>query len=126
VTGETPVVDAQSARARAVFDQSVIPQWRFRGTAIEQSLDNGATWTADFEAGRQISAASTPAPGVAWFGGVRGLIIRRLVNAWAIVSSPANADVMAITATSDRQAVVTFADGRAFVTTDGGVSWNAK
>ena len=121
VTGETPVTDAQNARAAII-----LPLWRYRGTVIERSLDAGRTWTREFDPGRIVQAAAMPSPDISWFVGVRGLVVRRVGAMWSIVTAPADIDVVAVEATDERNASVTLSDKRVFATTDAGVTWTQK
>lgn len=118
ITPEQPVADAQNTRQAIV-----LPMWRYRGTAIERSLDAGRTWMIEFDPGRPVLTAAMPSPDVSWFVGVRGLIVRRTGATWAVVTAPADLDVVSVEAASDRNATVTLADGRRFTTADGGVTW---
>jgi photosystem II stability/assembly factor-like uncharacterized protein len=121
VIGESPAVDVQNAR-RVIF----IPLWQLRGTLVQRSLDDGRTWTTEFEAPRTVLGGSTPSSDIGWFVGVRGLIVRRVGAMWSLANAPANVDVVSVQATDDRAATVTLADGRIFATTDAGVTWTQR
>ena len=123
ISPETPVVDVQTAR-QAVVVQPVM--WRSNGDVIQQSVDQGRTWTTAYDAGRRILASSTPTFDAGWFVGVRGLIVRRFGAGWSTIAAPANGDIVGVQATDDRVATITLADGRRFATTDAGATWTQR
>jgi len=72
----------------------------------------------------QVTARSTPSPNVIWLVGRAGLVQlatdgRTLLR----VPFPEAVDLTAVTATDERHAIVTTADGRRFETADGGRTW---
>ena len=115
-------MDAQNGTRQV----SAVPIWQTAGTAIQRSLDGGRTWTTEFNAPRAVLAGSTPSSDAGWFVGIRGLVVRRTGATWSLATAPADIDVVAVQATDDRNATIRLADGRAFVTTDGGTTWHTK
>ena len=120
--GEQPIVDAQNSTPEVM----AIPIWQTAGIAIQRSLDGGRTWTTEFTAPRAVLAGSTPSIDAGWFVGIRGLVVRRTGSTWSLATAPADVDIVAVQATDDRNATIRLADGRAFVTTDGGTTWSTK
>ena len=100
-------------------------RWRIAdGRRLESSSDGGNTWTGQFTARARLRTGTAPAIDSAWAVGEAGLVLRFVVpGGWAEVSRPAPATLVAVSATSGLAARVTADDGRAFETTDGGVTW---
>jgi len=100
--------------------------WRTRDRVIEHSIDGGATWTTEYTADRTIRAGAFVDANVAWLAGDGGLILRRTKNGWFAATSPGDAAVKLVRASSPSKATVTLEDGRVFSTDNGGVSWSAQ
>jgi len=100
--------------------------WRIAvGGFVERSQDGGVSWRAQLPiSGAQPTAGSAPSATVCWVVG-RGSLIALTTNAkdWKRIPPPVPADFVAITAMNVSTATVTTADGRKFITTDGGVDW---
>lgn len=100
-------------------------RWRVRGTAIDHSLDAGATWstTANIP-GLAMTVGASPARGVCWLAGRDGVVLRTTDGVrWVRVSSPLVADVVNLDARDARTATIVTRDGRRFSTADGGATW---
>jgi hypothetical protein len=72
----------------------------------------------------EVTARSSPSPNVIWTVGRAGLV--RLATdgrTFVRLPFPEAVDLTAVTATDERRAVVTAADGRKFETADGGQTW---
>jgi len=102
-------------------------RWRVGpGVVVQHSTDGGATWVAQQTgAPSALTAGSAPAPDVLWLVGRGGVVLRTTDRGrqWQRVPFPETVDLTAITATSARNATVVVAEGRPFVTDDGGVTW---
>jgi photosystem II stability/assembly factor-like uncharacterized protein len=71
-----------------------------------------------------MAAVSATSPSVCWAAGAHGTVLITIDGQiWQQVSFPDRADLVAIRATDDKAATVTAADGRAFSTTDRGITW---
>jgi hypothetical protein len=100
--------------------------WRTRDRVIDHSINGGATWTTEYTADRTIRAGAFVDANVAWLAGDGGLILRRTKNGWFAATSPGEAAVKSVRASSPSKATVTVEDGRVFSTDNGGVSWSAQ
>ncbi len=100
--------------------------WRFvPGSGIWHSADAGASWQqqAPLPAGRLVAGAAPDAV-TCWAIGRDGLVMLTIDGAtWQTRTAPVRADLTGVEARDGRAATVTAADGRRFVTTDGGASW---
>lgn len=71
-----------------------------------------------------VTARSAPSPDVIWLVGRAGLVqLATDGRTFARVPFPEAVDLTAVTATDERHAIVTTADGRTFQTADGGRTW---
>jgi hypothetical protein len=100
--------------------------WRARDLAIEHSSDGGTTWTSEYKTDRPVRAGAFVSADVAWLVGDGGLVLRRTKNGWFGTTPPAEGNVTGIRASSGSKATVTFEDGRAFTTENGGVTWSSQ
>ena len=104
------------------------PATRFRllpGGDVQRSADGGAAWrTETTGATATLTAGSSPSPSVCWLIGPNGVIVLSTDGrSWRRLTFPEPADLRSIAAADSENATVTTADGRAFVTTDGGLTW---
>lgn len=105
------------------------------GGRIEYSADAGESWTAQASPGHEDWLAGSAISDTAcWLAGRNGAVARTTDGEhWVLVTPPMQAaaaggkmpDWIAITARGPQTATVTAADGRRFVTSDGGASWRA-
>ena len=116
-------------------------EWRFgRGGLIERTTNVSAA-TADQKWTQQKSplhadllAGSAPSATVCWIVGRTGAILRTTDGAaWQAIPSPASAagdgvapDWVRVSARDANSATITSADGRVFVTTDAGQTWQPQ
>jgi hypothetical protein len=111
-------------------------RWRIVPPAgIHRSVDAGVTWSvvdpipAKDAAGQQflpvvLTAGSSPSRDVCWIVGRAGIVLLTTDGAtWQRRQIPEAADLTAVRAVDARTATVMTADGRQFVTADGGVTW---
>lgn len=131
VSAEAPVIQApKAALADAVGPVDVVSsdpsvRWRIRGTAVERTVDAGATWTTQRTGTTVLLAAgSSPSPGVCWLVGRQGTVLRSIDGrSWQTVAFPEAIDLVHVEAAGPDTAVVTTADNRHFRTADGGKTW---
>jgi len=101
--------------------------WRIvGGRFIERSIDGSVSWKGGLlDVDVQLTAGFAPSATVCWVVG-RGGAIFLTTNAsdWKRIQPPVDADFIVVTAQDALSAIVTSADGRKFITTDGGTHWN--
>jgi hypothetical protein len=101
-------------------------RWRIlQGGAVQRSSDGGATWqTQNTGVTETLSGGSSPLPSVCWLVGPQGIVLRTTDGrSWTRVPFPEAVPLASIRATDDQTATVTTADGRQFITEDGGRTW---
>jgi hypothetical protein len=103
--------------------------WRFGpGGLIEKSSNAGKTWTRQASpVAADLRAGSAPSADVCWAVGTAGTILRTADGEkWEKIAAPAEMALQAVSARDADNASVTTADGRTFVTSDGGRTWRQK
>jgi photosystem II stability/assembly factor-like uncharacterized protein len=92
---------------------------------IERSTDASETWllqTSLVES--DLLAGSAPSANVCWAVGSAGVVLRTTDGkTWEKVASPVKVDIVAVRARDAESAVITTAEGRSYVTSDGGRTW---
>jgi len=85
----------------------------------------GPMWPAPpSEVAAQVTAGSSPSTAVCWIVGRAGTVLRSTDRrTWQRLTFPLTADLTSVTATDAQSASVVTADGRTFLTVDGGVTW---
>jgi hypothetical protein len=118
---------ANAAVASAFEIRSPDPasRWRVSGSSVERSTDGGSSWEAvPTGVTAHLTAGASPSPSVCWLVGRAGVV---LVSAdgrtWRRLPFPEVTDLLAVRAVDALTATVTTAAGRAFSTTDGGLTW---
>lgn len=123
----SPTVRRASVTSSMLSGSAV--SWRFgQDGAIEKSLDHGQTWV------RQSSGVTTPlsdasAPGdrICWVVGAGGVVLRTTDGlTWQRLTSPTDANLVAVHAWGELAATVTASDRSEYETTDGGKSWTRR
>jgi hypothetical protein len=109
-------------------DGSVL--WRvLGGRTVQQSADAGKTWTTQYtvDEGMVLLAGAAPSSTACWLVGRTGAVfVTADGRTWQRAGFPATVDLIGVTATDARAAVVTTADRRTFSTADGGHSWTER
>jgi photosystem II stability/assembly factor-like uncharacterized protein len=100
-------------------------RWRIRDAAVERSTNGGASWqSATIPAGVVVTAGMSPAPDVCWLVGPNGTVLRTTNGLrFDAVSIPTAGPLVSVQAADAMRATVRAADGRGYVTEDGGKSW---
>ena len=93
--------------------------------SVERSFDGGLTWqTQELGGSVTLAAGGSPSPLVCWLVGPRGLVLLSTDGrVWHRVGFPEGINLVSVQPTDEKGATVTASDGRAFSTTDGGLSW---
>jgi Putative zinc-finger len=103
-----------------------VVRWRLAGPGIvERSSDGGSSWERlDTGTRTVLAAGSCPSASVCWVVGRGGAVLLTTdARAWRRTSPPSSEDLNAVDARDATTAVVQSAQGQAYQTTDGGVSW---
>ena len=102
-------------------------RWRIvgGGRQIERTTSGGSQWeTASLSAAGVLTAGFSPTPSICWIVGRDGAVYLSTDGLRFLrLMFPESIDLVSVTATDDRHATVMSADGRAFRTEDGGMSW---
>jgi hypothetical protein len=114
-------------------DQAVALRWRVLASGVlERTVDAGVTWTAiAIDPPVHVLGGSAPAPAVCWLIAREGVVLLSVDAAGAPPRFQRRPfldglELVSIRATSARDATVTAADGRVFVTADGGTTWRLQ
>lgn len=102
--------------------------WQFgEGGAIMRSANSGAWLAQRSGVTTDLLAASAPSNDACWMVGKSGTIVRTLDSGahWRLVKPPSRDDFTAISASDSNNAIVIAANGRRFLTHDGGVTWSS-
>lgn len=105
------------------------PGTRFRllaGGGVQRTADGGSTWRTEITGATEtLAAGASPSPSVCWLVGPGGTVLLSTDGrSWRRLAFPEALDLRSVSATDDQIATVTAADGRSFVTTDGGETWS--
>ena len=122
---------AAALREEIALPEIVAPagtaRWRIvGGQRIERAPGSGGEWAAaSIDASDLLTAGAAPSATVCWVVGRRGAVYvttdgMRFVR----VPFPEMSDLVAVTATDQRRATVSSADGRSWTTTDQGLTWS--
>jgi len=105
------------------------PATRFRllfGGGVQRTADGGSTWRTEITGATEtLAAGASPSPSVCWLVGPGGTVLLSTDGrTWRRLAFPEALDLRSVSATDDQIATVTAADGRSFVTADGGETWS--
>ena len=123
-----PTLDRLAAFAAPVDVRSPDPavRWRLTAGRVEKTIDNGTTWVAQqLPTTAPVVHGVSPARSVCWLVGGNGLVLLTTDGGqiWRRIAFPELSTLASVTATDAVSAVVRTADGRDFVTKDGGITW---
>jgi photosystem II stability/assembly factor-like uncharacterized protein len=123
-------------RAEALATPSLMPtdivspngtvRWRIlTGGGVARSSDGGMTWqTQSTSIPTALTAGTAPSPTTCWLVGPGGIIVLSTDGrTWQRVPFREGVDLTSIRASDAMNATVLTADGRTFITTDGGKTW---
>jgi hypothetical protein len=125
------------AAASEIRSPQAAYRWRIvPPSGIQRSVDGGVTWSVvnpvlakDAAAQRDssqmvLTTGSSPSRDICWIVGRAGVVLLTTDGAtWQRRPIPETVDLTVVRAVDARSATVTTADGRQFVTADGGVTW---
>ena len=127
VTVPSPAPGQMTMRARSAIEtpDSAIAWRAGAGGRIEKTTDKGRTWAPqDSPTQKDLLAGVCASERICWLVGREGTVLRTTDGEkWEVISAPDKADLVAVIATSERNALVTTADNRRFVTDDAGKTW---
>jgi hypothetical protein len=128
--GRAAAATAGIGSSRGIWILSPDPKivWQLNGPGVvRRSIDGGVSWEASSTGGiDELTAGAAPSPTVCWLVGRQGVVLRTTDGQrWQRVASPVQMDLTAVQATDAAIARVTAADGRIFITADGGSTWTS-
>jgi hypothetical protein len=109
--------------------QSSVTRWRILASRdLERSTDDGRTWErVAVDPPASLTNGAAPSPLVCWLVGPAGVVlVTNDAGHFTRLGFPETVDLSAVQATDALNATVTTADGRMFVTADGGKTWTEK
>jgi len=111
--------------ARPIVSPDPAVRWRIAaGGSVERTTDNGLTWQTQLTGASALTAGAAPSPTICWLVGPAGtVVVSTDGRTWQRVSLRDAIDLTAVLAADGANATVTAADGRSFVTSDGGKTW---
>jgi hypothetical protein len=120
---------AEDAAAASKLPATIPARWRLLSDGrVERSTNAGATWRpVTIATPVPLTGGSSPSDLVCWLIGPNGVVLLSTDGAhFTRLPFPEPAGLVSITAVNDRAATVRTADGRTFVTGDGGGSWTRQ
>jgi hypothetical protein len=117
---------AQTSAPREIVSPNPANRWRITGgRQVERTTNSGTRWEAvTLPSTGVLTAGTSPGPTVCWIVGRGGTVYLTTDGSRFIrIAFPEPLDLVSITATDDRHATVTAADGRTFATADRGETW---
>jgi len=115
----------QTAAAIEIASPNASTRWLLEGRQVLHSANAGAAWqVATLPMTDVLTAGMSPAPSICWIVGRAGTVIVTSDGLrFTRLPFPEPIDLVSVTATDDRRATVTSADGRTFRTQDQGANW---
>jgi Putative zinc-finger len=103
-------------------------RWRILGQQVDWSTTAGNAWEpVTIMADDLLTSGAAPSPSVCWIVGRRGAVYLTTDGArFMRLPFPEIVDLVSVTATDDRRAAVSAADGRSWQTSDQGVTWSME
>jgi photosystem II stability/assembly factor-like uncharacterized protein len=118
------------ASAPEILSPDPAVRWRILGSAVQHSVNGGVTWeAAPIGVAAELTAGAAPSAMVCWLVGRGGVVLLTTDGrTWRRVPFPDMTDLSSVRATDAGALVVSVstADGRTFVTIDGGVTWMSR
>ena len=122
---ETVAVSQLAAAAVEIPTPDPAVRWRIVASKVERSTNGGNSWTTvPTDSTATLTAGAAPSTTVCWLVGRNGLVLLSTDGrAFRRIPFPDMTDLSGVQATSGTAASVSAADGRRFVTSDGGQTW---
>jgi hypothetical protein len=121
---------AAIASSTEILSPDPAVRWRIVGSAVQHSANGGATWeAAPIGVAAELVAGAAPSAMVCWLVGREGVVVVTTDGrTWRRVPFPEMSDLSSVRATDAGALVVSVstADGRTFVTIDGGLTWMSR
>ncbi len=114
------------AAAASKLPATIPARWRVLADGrVERSINAGATWhPVDVDVPVPLTAGMSPSDLVCWLVGPNGAVLLSVDGAsFTRIPFPEPAPLVSVTAPNERAATIRTADGRTFVTGNGGASW---
>jgi photosystem II stability/assembly factor-like uncharacterized protein len=118
---------AAAPQAAIVISTDPRRRWRLAEPGVVlHSVDGGSSWeTQQTGVSVALTAGASPSPSVCWLVGSGGTVVLSTDgHSWQPIAFPQKIDLVSVRAIDDKAAVVSAADGRAFSTSDRGVTWS--
>jgi hypothetical protein len=125
----TPAARFSAAPPLVISQTDPNVRWRLSGVSVERSLDAGATWRAQtIPTTTLLAAGSSPSRDVCWIVGASGtVLVTTDGETWRRVDFPeTRTNLRGVVATTAAQVAVTTAEGKTYVTADGGATWRLQ
>jgi hypothetical protein len=119
-----------AVQATEILSPDPAVRWRIVGSSVQHSANGGATWeAAPVGIAAELTAGAAPSAMVCWLVGRDGMVLLTTDGrTWRRVPFPEMTDLSSVRATDAGALVVSVstADGRTFVTIDGGFTWMSR
>lgn len=113
---------------RTIVTPDPLILWRVGHDGTIERTNDGQTWrTQASGVSANLTSGSAPSAKVCWVAGSAGVILRTTDGEhWEKIAPPAPLDWIRIVAEDAQRAIVTSADQKQFITTDGGLTWKVQ
>ena len=119
---------AEASRSFTLIARTGDARWRVSGSRVERSTDGGETWTnAALPGTFTLAAGAAVSPTTCWLVGRSGVVLVTTDGTtWRRVAFVESVDLIGVVASDAAFATVEAADGRRFLTRDGGQTWERR
>ncbi len=128
--GRAPSPQRADAAATDIVSPDPSVRWRIVGSAVQHSANGGVNWqAASTGSAAELTAGTAPSTTVCWLVGRDGVVLLTTDGrTWRQVAFPEMTDLSAVFTVDagGNVASVSTADGRTFVTIDGGLTWTLR
>ncbi len=119
---------AEASRSFTLIARTGDARWRVSGSRVERSTDGGGTWTIAALPGTfALTAGMAVSPSTCWLVGTSGVVLVTTDGTtWRRAAFVESVDLTGVVASDAAFATVEAADGRRFLTRDGGQTWDRR